>query len=220
MPGRICVAGIDIRVKLLALCAAHPREKFGLGLSFYCSLGADGVIFGFTGTKPESAVSKECMDLNRLRLLVAAPMASLFLVLSLCAFVLQQPRSVGIRIPMIRIHHKPMEMTDCGGNSVFLRMTKDGKTWMNSEELPADQLRQTVAKVMENRAERVVFVVVDSELTYSQFTGFWEKIAGATSDLHVIVVSGEVLREFKQNHDVCDFVISESEFTSSVSNSN
>jgi hypothetical protein len=38
------------------------------------------------------------MDLNRLRLLVAAPMASLFLVLSLCAFVMQQPGSVGWQV--------------------------------------------------------------------------------------------------------------------------
>jgi len=121
---------------------------------------------------------------------------------------------------MIRIHHNPMEMTDCGGNSVFLRLTKDGKTWMNSEELSMDLLRQTVAKVMENRAERVVFVVVDSELTYGQFTGFWDKVAGATNDLHVIVVSGEILREFKKNHDLCDFAITESEFNSSVIYSN
>jgi biopolymer transport protein ExbD len=154
------------------------------------------------------------MDLNRLRLLVAAPMASLFLVLSLCAFVLQQPRSVGIRIPMIRIHHNPHKPYDCEGRPVFLRLTKDGRTWMNSEELPADQLRQTVVNVMENRAERVVYMVVDSELTYGQFAGFLDKIEGATNDLHVVVVSGEVLREFEKNHDECDFIFPESEFTS------
>src|ERR1017187_10222500 len=46
MPGRICVAEIDIRVELLALCAAHPREKFGLGLSSHCIVGADELFFG------------------------------------------------------------------------------------------------------------------------------------------------------------------------------
>jgi len=85
---------------------------------------------------------------------------------------------------------------------------------MNSEELPADQLRQTVVNVMENRAERVVYMVVDSELTYGQFAGFLDKIEGATNDLHVVVVSGEVLREFEKNHDECDFIFPESEFTS------
>src|ERR1035437_9508604 len=40
MPGRICVAGIAIRVKLLALVAEVPRENLALAC-LYCSLGAE-----------------------------------------------------------------------------------------------------------------------------------------------------------------------------------
>lgn len=153
------------------------------------------------------------MDLNRLRSLLAAPMASLFLMLSLCVFVVQRPGSTGTRIPMIRLHHDPLEPTDCGGRTEFVRLTKDGKTWINEAEITPDRLAATVSYLMENRAERVVYVVVDSDLTYGQFAEFLATVENATTDLRVVVVSGEILRAFKENHDLCDFVYPANEFS-------
>jgi hypothetical protein len=69
-----------------------------------------------------------------------------------------------------------------------------------------------IAELMENRAERVVYVVVDSELSYGQFASFLGKVKGATTNLHVVVVSGQVLKALQQGHDLCDFVYPASEF--------
>jgi biopolymer transport protein ExbD len=181
------------------------------------------------GTNPRQAVSKYGMDPFRLRLLIAPAMASLFLMLSLCAFMVQRPESVGFRIPMVRLHHDPLRPYDCDGRAEFLRLTMDGKTWINETEIPADQLRLRVATLMEDRAERVVYVVVDSELSYGQFAEFLGSIEGATTDLHVVVVSGEIRREFTKDRvlasplkayrleedpiNVCDFVYSANEFS-------
>jgi biopolymer transport protein ExbD len=145
------------------------------------------------------------MDLNRLRTLVAAPVASLFLILLLCVLAVQRPVSAGFRVPMIRLHHDPNEPYDCGGRAEFLRMTKDGKTWINSTEIPADQVTARVAALMADRAERVVYVVVDSEVTYGQFAEFVDRISRGTADLHVVRVSGEVRKAFERDHDLCDF---------------
>jgi biopolymer transport protein ExbD len=153
------------------------------------------------------------MVFDRLRTLLAPALASLFLILVLCAIGAHRPASVGFRIPIILIHHHPQEPTDCEGRAVFLRLTKDGRTWINDTELPESQLASEVAEVMENRAERVVYVVVDSELPYGQFAQFLDKIAGATTDLHLVVVSGEIRRAFEKNHDLCDFVYPGKEFT-------
>ncbi|MGA2651163.1 MAG: hypothetical protein ABSF28_11600 [Terracidiphilus sp.] len=154
------------------------------------------------------------MDLNRMRGLLAAPVASLFLILALCIFGVRRPAATGISIPMVRIHHNPEEPTDCGGWAEFLRLTKDGKTWINESEIPADHVAPAVATLMESRAERVVYVVVDSELPYGRFAEFLDKVAGATSDLHVVVISGEVRRTFEKSHDMCDLTYSANEFTS------
>ncbi|MGA3045944.1 MAG: hypothetical protein ABSD67_04940 [Terracidiphilus sp.] len=158
-------------------------------------------------------MSKYGMDLDRLLGLLAAPFASLFLVLSLCAFVVRMPASTGVRIPMVRIHHNPDELTDCGGRSEFVRLTKGGRTWINDSETPADQLAPAVASLMENRAERVVHVIVDSDFSYGRFAEFLDKVARSTTGLHVVVISGEVRKAFEQSHAPCDFVYPANEFT-------
>jgi len=152
------------------------------------------------------------MDLNRLRLLLAAPLASLFLVLSLCAFVTQRPASSGFLIPMVRLHHDPQEPLGCDGRPEFIRLTHDEKTWINEAEVPSDQLPHAISDLMENRAERVVYVIVDSDLSYGQFAAFLDRIANSTTDLRVVVVSGEVLIAFKKRPDHCDFVYPINEF--------
>jgi biopolymer transport protein ExbD len=164
------------------------------------------------GTNPRPPVSNYDMDLNRLRSILAAPMAALFLILVLCTFAVQKPKSTGFLIPMIRLHHNPNEPTDCGGRIEFVKLTKDGRTWINETEVPSNSLATAVAALMENRAERVVYVVVDSDLSYGQFVEFLGKIKGATTELHVVIVSGEILRAFEDSHDICDFVYPGNEF--------
>jgi len=144
------------------------------------------------------------MDLDRLRALVAAPLGGLFLVLVLCTFSVRRPAAVGFRIPMLRIHRTAQNEFSCDGRFEFLRLTRDGKTWINSTEISASQVRPSVAALMESRAERVVYVVVDSELSYGQFAKFLDSIEGATEDLHVVVISGEIRRQFEEKRTLVD----------------
>jgi biopolymer transport protein ExbD len=113
---------------------------------------------------------------------------------------------------VIRLHHNPNEPTDCGGRVEFVKLTKDGRTWINDTEVSSNRLAPTISALMENRAERIVYVVGDSDLSYGQFVEFLGKVKNATTDLHVVVVSGEILRAFEENHDLCDFVYPEKEF--------
>jgi hypothetical protein len=145
------------------------------------------------------------MKLDLLRSLVAPAFACLFLILAVCALPMRTRVSSGFAFPMIRLQHDPNEMTDCGGRSEFVRLTKDGKTWINNDEIPADRIPSAIATIMENRAERVVYVIVDSEMSFGQFAHFVDRIEGSTADLHVVLVSGEVRRAFERNHDLCDF---------------
>jgi biopolymer transport protein ExbD len=164
------------------------------------------------GTKQRPLVSVSKKDFNRLYAIVAAPLTCIFLIPVLLTFAVQKQASVGFRIPMIRLHHDSHEPTDCGGRSEFVRLSKDGRTWINEAEVPSGKLAPTISGLMENRAERVVYVIVDSDLSYGQFAEFLGKVKGSTSDLHVVVVSGAILREFEERHDLCDFVYPAGEF--------
>ena len=89
---------------------------------------------------------------------------------------------------------------------------QDGRTWINETEVPSIKLAQNISSLMENRAERVVYVIVDSDMSYGQFADLLGKVKGATTDLHVVVVSGATLKAFEESHDVCDFVYHGNEF--------
>jgi biopolymer transport protein ExbD len=136
------------------------------------------------------------MDLNRLRQLVAAPLASVLMIMVLCTFVVRKPASSGIRIPLVRIHRNLYPGYTCDSRSIYLRYTADRKTWINEDEFPMSQLLPRLAEILENRAERVAYIVVDSNLSYGQFMEFTDKIKGTVQDLHVIVISGEIRRAF------------------------
>ena len=140
------------------------------------------------------------MDLDRLRSILAAPFASLFLILLLCTLAMQRPMaSVGFRIPVVRIRHDPNQFT-CDGRFEFVRRTEDRKTWINQDEIPENQTSSNIVELMENRAERVVYVEAESDIPYGDFVSMIDQITGAEPDIHVVVVSGEVRRRFDVSH--------------------
>jgi biopolymer transport protein ExbD len=137
------------------------------------------------------------MEINRLRALVAAPMASLLLVLSLCAFVVERSGSVGMRVPMIRIPDKSKNDCSDPNRSVFLQLSQNGSYWINLTEIPSDRLTATVAYVMENRSERILYVVADPQVCYGQFTDFLDKIAGTKMVLPVALLTDQLRKEIE-----------------------
>jgi len=142
------------------------------------------------------------MDLNTLQAMPSAGFASLFLILLPCAFLAPRPVAQGIRIPVVRIHHVPDRDYTCEKSRViFPRLTKDGKTWINDSEIPGDRLDAKIAEIMEYRAERVAYVLADSEVSVQQFAGFVDGLKKAVPDLHIIVISGDVRRRLIQSRE-------------------
>ena len=147
------------------------------------------------------------MGHDYLRGLVAPGLASLFLLLGLCAFVVQTPVSVGIRVPIMRTHHNPDEPFDCDGRLVVLRLTKNRSTWLNQTEIPDKLLEATVASLMRSRADRIAYMIVDRDLAFSEFVRFEDRITGATDSMHVVVLSDQALNEPPgHKFDFCDLV--------------
>ncbi|HEY1210099.1 MAG TPA: hypothetical protein VGE85_12065, partial [Terracidiphilus sp.] len=151
-----------------------------------------------SGTKPRLAVSDDCMDPFRFRALIAPAMASLFLVLSLCAFVVQRPESTGIRIPLLPLHPEANPPGYCNYREIVLWLTQDGRMWINETEISPDKLKGTIADIMENRYYKKLYIVADSGVSYGNFADFMSRIVGASPDLHVVLLSGQLRREVEQ----------------------
>ena len=67
--------------------------------------------------------------------------------------------------------------------------------WMNDYEIAPDRLRAKIAEVFDNRMVKRVHVVADSDVSYGQFADFMSRIVGASPNLNVILLSGQLRRE-------------------------
>jgi biopolymer transport protein ExbD len=105
------------------------------------------------------------MNLNSLRSMAAAPLASLALLLAVCVVLLQSPHSVGIRVPLAQLH-KTLPQPQCNSLEISLWLTNDGRTWMNWYELRPEDIRSKIAEVMEYRSVKTVYVIVEPNVSY------------------------------------------------------
>jgi biopolymer transport protein ExbD len=141
------------------------------------------------------------MDLIRLRTLLAAPLASLFLVLLLCALPTRGPASVGINVPMTRVREIPSENCFSGlsDRDIVLHLKDDGSTWINETRLRREEIRERMSRIYENRAERIAFMLVDPNVSYGEFADVYDQAASSTPGLHI----GLLTRQLREHVDHC-----------------
>jgi biopolymer transport protein ExbD len=142
------------------------------------------------------------MDPFRFRTMIAPAMASLFLVLSLCAFVVQRPSSVGMHLQMPRIqrHADWRECEDDMPIIVFLH--KNGSVFIRQTQENPSALTPTIALIMSNReTERAVYVMPDSDVSYSDVAQIFNRIATSTNNLHVFLVTEKMRQLGKKPRD-------------------
>ncbi len=148
------------------------------------------------GTKTSPAVSKNGMDLDRLRSLLAAPMAGLFLILALCTFAVQRPASMGIQIPLLKVRTHPYKDCDfLSDRNIVVQLHNDGSTWINETRVSAGELRPRLAEIYENRMKKVIFVRPDPEVSFGNFADIYNEVASSTNDLHIILSTRQLDEE-------------------------
>lgn len=77
---------------------------------------------------------------------------------------------------------------------IVLRLTRDGRMWFNQTEVSPNEIGERVAEVVRSRQEFAVYVMADSQVSYSQFINFLDRLYGAIPALRVILVT-DTLRE-------------------------
>jgi biopolymer transport protein ExbD len=125
------------------------------------------------------------MDLSRLRALVAAPLASLFLVLVLCTFEVRRPVSAGIHVPITRVRTDPIDSCEGVDRWIVVLLHKDGSAWINEAPVPAGELRSRLAEIYENRKYKLIYMFSDPDVSFGEFANFYNTVASSTSDLQI-----------------------------------
>lgn len=130
------------------------------------------------------------MDMHRLGVGIA-PLASLFLALSLYAFLAGAPRPVGIRVPTLKLRqHSPgYACEDDRWLVVWLR--DGGKVQINETPIDREQLAAKIKLIFENRIGRVAYLLADPEVSFAEAAWAIDRIESALPGMHVILLTPE-----------------------------
>jgi biopolymer transport protein ExbD len=125
-------------------------------------------------------------------------MASLFLVLVLCAIALQRPVSAGMELPVTQVRAVPHD--DCEGvdRDIVVLLHKDGSYWLNEEQASARELGPMLGEIYENRKYKLIYMFVDPDVSYGEFARFYSTVASSTPDLRIGLRTRQMEAEFQQ----------------------
>jgi biopolymer transport protein ExbD len=135
------------------------------------------------------------MDAGKIRLLLAAPLAALFLILLLATFATRQRGAQGVPLRVYAIQPDTNARAEgCNSRRLVVWLDAEGAVRINETETPLDKLRSHLTEIFENRSVKQVFVVADSSVSYQQFVEFYSRIDGASPGLEVMLFSGDFRR--------------------------
>src|SRR3954471_18662835 len=96
------------------------------------------------------------------------PMVDVMLVMLIIFMVITPMLSKGVSVDMVKtVNPIPMQAAD-KSDAIIVAVTRDGKTYLNTTQLPADQLPGKVKDMLTNRLDKMCFVKADSRARYER----------------------------------------------------
>lgn len=132
------------------------------------------------------------MKSSQIAQLGVAPLASLFLVLSLCAFIFQQRTPMGYRIPAISLDVDHPRSFCGGARTIVVSLNHDGELLLNQDPMTWETITPTVREVMRNRVYPGLYVLVDNDVPYAQFAALIDKLSASTSRIQIGLLTREL----------------------------
>jgi biopolymer transport protein ExbD len=110
------------------------------------------------------------------------PMADIMLVMLIIFMVVTPMLSKGVSVDMHKARNPiPMAAAD-KSDAVVVAVMRDGKTYLNTTQLAADQLPAKVKDMLTNRLDKTVFVKSDSRARYERVVDVVDNLRAAGVD--------------------------------------
>jgi hypothetical protein len=116
---------------------------------------------------------------------ISAPLAGLFLTLTLCVAGLSAAPSQGVWMELLQ---EP-ETTECGDGRPVVLHAESGIWKLNEDEIRMAQVPATVADIMASRAERGVFFIPPRDSTVQEVLSLAANMEAQTENLHIGLVT-------------------------------
>jgi len=110
------------------------------------------------------------------------PMVDVMLVLLIIFMVITPMLSKGISVDMVKtVNPIPMQAAD-KSDAIIIAVTRDGKTYLNTTQMPADQLPGKVKDMLTNRLDKTCYIRADSRARYEKVVDVVNNLRAAGVD--------------------------------------
>jgi biopolymer transport protein ExbD/biopolymer transport protein TolR len=110
------------------------------------------------------------------------PMVDVMLVMLIIFMVITPMLSKGVSVDLWKAKNPiPMQAAD-KSDAVVVAVTRDGKTYLTTTQVPADQLAPKVKDMLTNRLDKMVFVKSDSRARYEKVVEVVDNLRAAGVD--------------------------------------
>jgi biopolymer transport protein ExbD/biopolymer transport protein TolR len=110
------------------------------------------------------------------------PMVDVMLVMLIIFMVITPMLSKGISVDMVKTKN-PIAMQEADKtDAVLVAVTRDGKTFLGTTQMPPDQLPAKVKDLLTNRLDKTVFVRADSRARYERVVDVVDNLRAAGVD--------------------------------------
>ena len=110
------------------------------------------------------------------------PMVDVMLVLLIIFMVITPMLSKGVSVDMAKVKNPiPMQAAD-KSDAITVAVTKDGKTYLNTTQMPAEDLPPKVKDLLTNRLDKTVFIRADQRARYEKVVDVVDNLRAAGVD--------------------------------------
>ena len=110
------------------------------------------------------------------------PMVDVMLVLLIIFMVITPMLSKGVSVELVKTKNPiPMQAAD-KSDAVVVAITRDGKTFLNKDQMPPEDLAPKVKDMLLNRLDKTVFVRADSRAQYKKVVDCVDNLRAAGVD--------------------------------------
>ena len=110
------------------------------------------------------------------------PMVDVMLVLLIIFMVITPMLSKGISVDMVRTKN-PIAMQGADkDDAVLIAVTREGRVYLGTTQMPADQLPQKIKDLLTNRLDKMVYLRADSRARYETVVDVVDNLRAAGVD--------------------------------------
>jgi len=110
------------------------------------------------------------------------PMVDVMLVLLIIFMVITPMLSKGVSVDLAKTRNPIAMQAADKSDAIIVAVTRDGKTYLNTTQMPPEDLPQKVKDLLTNRLDHTVFIKADARARYEKVTDVVDNLRAAGVD--------------------------------------